>query len=660
MANPIKTSNNKVTNCTPVSSECVIWEGPDLPCIELCHGDTISDVQYKIADFICNIKTSLNLTDLDIACIPLAEAQENGVTTLKKVLTALISRYCDLEDRVTTLEDAPAPTNTGGDSTLSIKRISCIQDITGDDIGTNPTNNAIVQLIVDGLCKTWSELESEVTRLQTLINNIPTSSGGSVTIPNVTSSCLWSSSDGSKSITEAWSILDADWCDYRSVLGSTVGLSGDGITEGTQCYTNINTFLLTTGDPDDLISSDGTLITSHNNLWKTMCALVTKVQAMNDLLNTCCGFSCKKFEVGVNAINFDVGTNEIDLRFTFNGSISLPTSAYEFADLGSIVTFTDVDGVPISYTIDITDNSTYENLDITGLNLNGDIQVDVDLNFSVLDLSTQLTYECAKCLHTSFKTNIECAFCTLRVSVTGDNPIVEIYYTVNGNDNKITVTKEGSDMEYIIPALAVITQIVNINNSAVTIVSTSCPKLVIPEIETLACYAFIISGNSYYYSSTDAYTHEITGFYINGVHYDYSSPIRADLTNARDHFTSYTDGITETTGGGLPDGCFFSQIDSTDDVEYFNSLVKLQAIPSNPYVFSVQKLCSFVTSSPTPGTLLSQIIIVKAISGKDIFLKLNKSTALNITLDSNPDSFIKGTEITQGLECDCCAVYDGS
>ena len=35
--------------CSPTSSNCVIWQGPDLACIKLCKGDTVSDVVAKLA-----------------------------------------------------------------------------------------------------------------------------------------------------------------------------------------------------------------------------------------------------------------------------------------------------------------------------------------------------------------------------------------------------------------------------------------------------------------------------------------------------------------------------------------------------------------------------------------------------------------------------------
>ena len=30
--------------CSPISSNCVIWQGPDISCINICKGDTVSDV----------------------------------------------------------------------------------------------------------------------------------------------------------------------------------------------------------------------------------------------------------------------------------------------------------------------------------------------------------------------------------------------------------------------------------------------------------------------------------------------------------------------------------------------------------------------------------------------------------------------------------------
>jgi hypothetical protein len=62
-------SNTEKESCSPVSSNCVIWQGPDLPCINLCKGDSVSDVVYKLAVEICDLKSDIGLTDVDLTCL---------------------------------------------------------------------------------------------------------------------------------------------------------------------------------------------------------------------------------------------------------------------------------------------------------------------------------------------------------------------------------------------------------------------------------------------------------------------------------------------------------------------------------------------------------------------------------------------------------------
>ena len=54
--------------CSPLSSNCVIWQGPDIPCINLCKGDTISDVVAALATELCSILDTLNIDNYDLTC----------------------------------------------------------------------------------------------------------------------------------------------------------------------------------------------------------------------------------------------------------------------------------------------------------------------------------------------------------------------------------------------------------------------------------------------------------------------------------------------------------------------------------------------------------------------------------------------------------------
>jgi hypothetical protein len=50
----IPNSTSNTNGCTPISSNCVIWQGPDIPCINICNGATVSDVVAMLAQEVCN------------------------------------------------------------------------------------------------------------------------------------------------------------------------------------------------------------------------------------------------------------------------------------------------------------------------------------------------------------------------------------------------------------------------------------------------------------------------------------------------------------------------------------------------------------------------------------------------------------------------------
>ena len=74
----IPTSSSISTNgCDNISSNCVVWQGPDITCINLCSGDTVTEVVYKLATEVCTLITSgvtanPDLTGLDLTCLNIA------------------------------------------------------------------------------------------------------------------------------------------------------------------------------------------------------------------------------------------------------------------------------------------------------------------------------------------------------------------------------------------------------------------------------------------------------------------------------------------------------------------------------------------------------------------------------------------------------------
>lgn len=71
-----KPTNTKSNGCAVTTSNCVVWQGPDLCCIDLCHGDSISEVINELAKKICKIFELLDVQSYDLSgltdkeCLP--------------------------------------------------------------------------------------------------------------------------------------------------------------------------------------------------------------------------------------------------------------------------------------------------------------------------------------------------------------------------------------------------------------------------------------------------------------------------------------------------------------------------------------------------------------------------------------------------------------
>ena len=90
----IPTNNNNNKGCNPISSNCVIWQGPDIDCgsnFKICNGDTVSDVVANLAAELCGIASNPVLS-IDPKCF--SEILGSSYN-LNDVLNALIEKACE-------------------------------------------------------------------------------------------------------------------------------------------------------------------------------------------------------------------------------------------------------------------------------------------------------------------------------------------------------------------------------------------------------------------------------------------------------------------------------------------------------------------------------------------------------------------------------------
>jgi hypothetical protein len=87
----MKPLNYDNSPCSPISSNCVIWQGPDLHCIKLCTGDTVSDVIANLATELCTVMDQLSITNYDLSCFDLVGCKPE---TFQELLQFLIEQIC--------------------------------------------------------------------------------------------------------------------------------------------------------------------------------------------------------------------------------------------------------------------------------------------------------------------------------------------------------------------------------------------------------------------------------------------------------------------------------------------------------------------------------------------------------------------------------------
>jgi len=90
-------SSNGKSGCITTTSECVVWQGPNIDCIDLCTGDTISTVIATLAQELCDLINSVNVNG-NIQCI-IDWANENEYTFLADHdFTALSNGTASIQD----------------------------------------------------------------------------------------------------------------------------------------------------------------------------------------------------------------------------------------------------------------------------------------------------------------------------------------------------------------------------------------------------------------------------------------------------------------------------------------------------------------------------------------------------------------------------------
>ena len=377
MATPIQPKDTQA-GCNPVSSNCVIWQGPDIPCITLCKGDSISDVTYKVATELCTLVDQLDITGFDVSCFPpICPKPENIHDLIQFIIDTLCTQQGDL---------GTAKSNTGFSCTDAI---NCLVPVVPCFQKTDAYGDLIVQLsikdyataiatevcsIIDQLVvinSTLTDLDDRVTILEACV--LPCTPP--TVVIEIPTSCL--SADTNIPIETFVEDLETAFCALQTATGNPGQIASAIAQECINLDTTptLNNSTVTYNALPGWVNAGSylTMADAVNNMWLTICDMRNAVQGM---LDTCCAPSCDSV-----AITMSVGYTNPNIELTFGGSAPGFSDCYP---AGMYVTITDAYGV--SYTTQV---SVIPNL--------GGLTQNVDLSVSGLSLYTDYTVKLNIC-----------------------------------------------------------------------------------------------------------------------------------------------------------------------------------------------------------------------------------------------------------------------
>lgn len=279
--------------CSPVSSNCVIWAGPNIPCINLCKGDTISDVTFKLATELCTILDYLNVQNYDLTCFNLAAC---GPNNYQELLQFLIDRICAIEN---------VPASVATSVTTSVNTRSA--DVSNYLMTASPcfgggtiTLVDYVQQAATQICNIFVQINiinSGIDSLNTRVATLETAPVPSFVLPSFILQCEIGTiiptlpAGSTQDIDIVLSrFINEEWCPYKASFGSVTDLASSILSQcilGTDDalaiqYTSPGTQMQVAYP--DYVASPTTLANAINNLWIALCDVRNAGKALVDVV----------------------------------------------------------------------------------------------------------------------------------------------------------------------------------------------------------------------------------------------------------------------------------------------------------------------------------------------------------------------------------------
>lgn len=394
----MKPLNNDEPGCEYTTSNCVIWQGPDIECIKLCKGDTVSIVVFKLATELCKIMETLDISSYDLSCFNLTTCKPDD---FEQLIQFLIGRICKLEictgcipscDGIDTPTPTPAPSNGCPNCIVNIAPCFYYTNQLGDTVTSMQLTDYVTAIgnLICGHTGKINTLQATVTNQGARISTLENAPPPIITLPTIVPACVIDAGIATP-INIVLQALENQFCELRGATGLPVQL----FTAIQFQPPGLNTEKALNGSGNTMGALPGwtntvtNLAQSISNLW---IALQDARVAIRTIQLNCCPTGCDGIELTLTAAI--TGGN---LVLYINGTI--PTGFQQCLPTGTRFTVTDSFGASVNFNVDIIgflNNPLGFNFNLTGTPLNPSADMNIDSEPCLTDPATNTT--CKSCL----------------------------------------------------------------------------------------------------------------------------------------------------------------------------------------------------------------------------------------------------------------------
>lgn len=147
-----KYSNQKVRRCiSSTTTSCIEWSGGDIPCLGICDGDTLTELETAIANKVCELVELTDMTEVVIPC-ELEVAFGTRDQTILNYINYILEIACAQKAAIDVLPTTNDP--------VVILNYCCCNDGQGCDNSVELSLSEHIQKVLNCLCELRSEFDA--------------------------------------------------------------------------------------------------------------------------------------------------------------------------------------------------------------------------------------------------------------------------------------------------------------------------------------------------------------------------------------------------------------------------------------------------------------------------------------------------------------------